>query len=229
VRAIKSARSAAAALATIACLGTGTVGVAAARARHQPSPAKQRAEKLARAALLRAGDLHGWKSAPAAKKVPTLTCGAFDPDLTGIETMGSATSPTFNQSSTGPFASQLVDVFKSAAQERSFWHRVVGRALLTCVADSLAAGSTSSVTFTVDHKRLLSVPRIGEHAAGYRVIGTAAAQDGSDTVYLDMLVVGRGSAVSAISFTSFFDPVPRSLELRLARLVANRLPSGTAR
>lgn len=219
-----------AAVAALTCLQTAGVAVAGGRS-HAPSAATRQADKLARAALFGAGDLRGWKSTPGPKKAPTLTCGAFAPDLTGIRILGAAASATFNQSSTGPFASQLVDVFKSPAQERSFWHRVVTRRLETCVADSLTAGSTSSVTFTVDHKRLLSLPRIGERAAGYRVIGTAAASapGQSETVYLDMLVVGSGSGLSAISFTSFFDPVPRSLELRLARLVADRLPSGTAR
>jgi hypothetical protein len=226
VRAIKSARVIAAAVAAIASVGTGTIAVAAGRSRAPVSAAKRQAKKLARAGLLRAGDLHGWKDTAAPKKVPKLTCGVFEPDLSGIEMLAAAASPTFDQSSSGPFASQIVDVFKSPAQERSFWHRVVRRELLSCVADSLTAGSTSTVTFTVNHKQLLSLPPIKDSDAGYRITGTAVAPGSSDAVYLDMLVVGRGSEVSAVSFTSFFKPVSRSVELRLARLVASRLPSG---
>jgi hypothetical protein len=152
-----------------------------------------------------------------------LTCGTFSPDLTGIRVLGSAASSTFAQGSSGPFVGETSYVFGSATEERSFWHRVVVRRLLDCVADSLTAGSSTSVTFTADRKQLLPLPRVGARDAGYEVRGTANSADGSQTVYLDMLVVGRGSAVGAVSFTSFFDPVSRSLELRLARLVAKRM------
>jgi hypothetical protein len=189
-----------------------------------PSPAKRAALAAARASLLRRSDLHGWGATPAAtKKVPPLTCGTFSPDLSGIKTLGSAASPTFADGSSGPFVGETAYVFGSAAQEQSFWHRAVVRRLLDCVADSLTAGSTSAVSLTAHHKQLLPLPRIGARDAGYRVRGTASSADGSQTVYLDMLVVGRGSAVDAVSFTSFFDPVSRSLELRLARLVAKRM------
>jgi hypothetical protein len=188
-----------------------------------PSPAKRAALAAARAALLRRSDLRGWGATPPAKKVPPLTCGTFSPDLSGIRVLGSAASSTFAQGSSGPFVGETSYVFASATQERSFWHRVVVRRLLDCVADSLTAGSSSSVTFTAQRKQLLPLPRIGARDAGYQVRGTANSADGSQTVYLDMLVVGRGSAVGAVSFTSFFDPVSRSLELRLARLVAKRM------
>lgn len=185
------------------------------------------AEKaLARAALLRSHDLRGWHSTAAAKKVPSLTCGSFTPNLTGIKPLGAAASPTFSQSSDGPFVSQTVDVFGSPAREQRFWHRVVTRRLEACVAGSLKAGSTTGVTFKVNHRSYLSLPKIGSGASGYRVRGTAESTYGSQTVYLDMIVVGSGSGLSAISFSNFFTPVTRSVELRLARLVAGRLPAG---
>jgi hypothetical protein len=188
-----------------------------------PSPAKRAALAAARAALLRRSDLHGWKATAGPKKAPALTCGSFSPSLSGISVLGSAASPTFSDGSSGPFVGETAYVYGSAGQERAFWHRVVGRRLLSCVAGSLTAASTTDVVFSVKHKQLLSVPRIGARDAGYRVRGTATSADGSQTVYLDMLVVGNGSAVGAVSFTSFFEPVSRRLELRLARLVASRM------
>lgn len=185
------------------------------------SPAKRAALAAARGALLRHSDLHGWGTAAGPKKVPPLTCSAFSPS--GIKPLGDAASPTFSDGSSGPFVSETAYVYSSASKEQTFWRRVVGRGLESCVADSLTAGSTSSVTFRVSRKQLLSLPRIGARDAGYRVSGNASSTDGSQTVYLDMLVVGDGSGIAAISFTSFFDPVSRSTELRLARLVASRM------
>lgn len=201
-----------------------SVAVGAGRGSN-PGAAKRAAIAAARATLLRSSDLRGWSSTAAPKKAPALTCGAFEPNVSGVKPLGAAESATFAQSSSGPFASEIAYVYGSGTQERSFWHRVVVRRLESCVADSLKAGSNSSVTFKVNRKRLLSLPRIGERDAGYRVAGTALSEDGSQTVYLDMLVVGNGQGIGAISFTSFFDPASRSLELRLARLVAKRLQS----
>ena len=138
--------------------------------------------------------------------------------------LASAASPTFSQSRGGPFASQTAYVFGSAAQAADYWRRVVTRRLESCVASSLIDGSGNGVTFTVDRKQLLPLPRIGDRDAAYRVVGTATVPDQRVGVYLDMLVVGRGPALSAISFTSFSVPPTRSLELRLARVVARRLP-----
>jgi hypothetical protein len=201
-----------------------SVAVGASRGSH-PSAAQRAAIAAARATLLRHSDLHGWSSSPGPKKAPALTCGAFEPNVAGVKPLGAAASPTFAQSSSGPFVSGTAYVYGSSAKERTFWHRVVTRRLETCVADGLEAGSTSSVTFDVNHKSLMSLPRIGARDAGYRVSGSAVSTDGSQTVYLDMLVVANGSAIGAISFTNFFDPVPRSFELRMARLVAKRLGS----
>jgi hypothetical protein len=191
----------------------------------RPSAAKRAALAAARAGLLHRADLHGWGETAATKKVPELACSAISPNLSGIKLLASADSPTFSDGSSGPFASNTAYVYGSVAQERSFWHRVVGRGLLACVADSLTAGSTSSVTFSVERKYMFSLPRIGARDAGYRARGTVASAYGSSTVYLDMIVVGEGSELAAISYTSFFDPPSRSLELRLARLVAGRLTS----
>jgi hypothetical protein len=201
--------------------------------RRAPTPAQQRAAAAKRhalatgnAALLRHSDVRGWSSAPPPKKVPGLTCTGFNPNVTAFAPLASVASPTFNQTSQGPFTAQVVYVFSSDAMAESFWHRVVTPRLLVCVADSLVAGSSSGVTFTVNDKHLEAYPTIGDRSRGYRVIGTATLQLGSDQVYLDELVIGKGNAITALSFTSFFSPVPRSLELRLARTVAGRLPSG---
>jgi hypothetical protein len=183
------------------------------------------AKMTARAALLRHTDLRGWASTAPPRKPPQLTCGAFNPDMTGITPLAAVASRTYRQSSEGPFASEAVYVFASSAQERKFWDRVVRPRLLACVADSLVAGSGHGVTFTVDRKHLQSVPKIGDRDREYRVVGTATVQLGSDTVYLDALLVARGSAVAEFSFTNFFSPVPWSLQSRLARAVERRMPA----
>jgi hypothetical protein len=214
-------RVAAATGAMVAAGAFGGIASAATSHHHHPNPLTA----VARRALLDEADLGlGWRSAPAPKKVPTLTCPSFSPSIVGIAKPGAAASPTFRQSSTGPFISQAAYVYASPAQARRFWNRAVTKKLVTCVATSLTSGSTQSVSFAVSSKHTLPLPAIGDRRAGYRVIGTASTTAQQVTVYLDMLVVGRGSGLTQISFSSFSKPAPRSLELRLARLVAGRLP-----
>jgi hypothetical protein len=197
----------------------------AAAAPSKPPPPPKSEVIAARHALLKGPDLRGWRSTPGPKKAPTLTCPAFAPNLGTLPTPGAAASPTFMQTANGPFVSQSAYVYPTAKQELTFWHRAVTRRLATCVAGALTSASTSSVTFTVKSKHSLPLPAIADRRAGYRVIGTAKTTAQEITVYLDMLVVGRGSGLTQISFTSFSQPVARALELRLARLVTGRLPA----
>lgn len=212
--------------------GTTTAALAATTATSNGSTSgtptkaqKARAATAAKAALIRRSDLHGWSSVAPPKKVPQLKCGAFDPNVTGVEPLASAASRTFNRSSAGPFASEDVYAFASAAQQRTFWRRVVVRRMLDCVAASLVASSNSTVTFKVNRKHLQSVPKLGDRDREYRVIGTASLQYGTDRVYLDDLFVARGSEIAVFSFTNLYTPVRWSVESKLAHAIAARMPS----
>jgi hypothetical protein len=179
---------------------------------------------LARQALLRRADLgRGWTSTPAPKTVPGITCRGFSPALAGIAQTGAAISPTFKQSQTGPFASQTAFAYATAGEEQVVWREVARPRLLTCVAASLARGSTGGVHFAVTGKHLLTLHSLPADAAGYRVTGTASVPNQTVNVYLDVLLLGGGQTVTELSFSSFAQPVARTLELRLARIVARRL------
>lgn len=197
-----------------------------------PAIVKQRHSQagmtLARHVLLRRADLGGgWsEESPAPQKAPQLTCPRFDPFVSRVTEVGAAASPTFQKSSSGPFVSQSAYVYATADQASTFWDKVVRPKLLRCVADSLANGSSQGVHFTVTGKRLLALPPLPVKAAGYHVSGMASLQYQTIQVYLDMIVLGRGSAVAQISTSSFYQPPSRRLELRLARKLARRLPAG---
>lgn len=193
-----------------------------------PTKPSARLRNAAKQVILRQADFGlDWSSTPPPQQVPTLTCPAFNPNLSKLPQPGAAVSPTFQQSDNGPFASQSAYVFPKASQAVTFWQKVVTQRLGKCVAGALTVSSTSSVKFAVKSTRSLKVPAIGDRRAGYRVTGTASTTAQKVTVYLDMIVVGHGTGVSQISLTTFSQPPRRSLELRLARLIARRLPAGT--
>jgi hypothetical protein len=203
------------------------VGCAAASAAQQLT--SNQWAMLARKALLLRRDLPpGWSSSPAPKKVPGLTCDRFHPGLTGIKRRAAVASSTFSGGSGGPFVAQNVYEFDSPGDALRFWHRVLVRRELDCVAEALQRGSGQGVTYSVTGKQPLGLPRLADRRAGYRVHGTATQVAGSLDVFLDMVVVAHGTAVSAISYSSLEVPPDRALELRFARTVARRLGNASA-
>lgn len=184
---------------------------------------------LARKAVLKRADFpSGWSSMPAPRKVPGLTCDRFHPGMTGIVRRASVASPTFNASANGPFVSQTVYEFDSPGQALTFWRRVVRQRLEECVAESLQRGAGQGVSFAVTGKRRLGLPKISDRDAGYRVLGTATTSLQQVDVFLDMVVLAHGTAVTEISFSSLEQPVDRGFELHLARAVATRLRRASA-
>lgn len=205
----------------LAAMLAGTAGGAVAT--HPTAAGKA----LARGTLLRRSDLgRGWKSTPAPMTVAGLTCPGFSPPLSGVVQTGSAISPTFEAGSTGPFASQTAYEYASASEEGTVWREVARPHLLTCVAASLVHSTGGGVHFKVHSKRLVALPSLPVHAMGYRVVGTASVPNQTVNVYLDVVLLGGGTAVTELSFSSFLRPPERAFELRLARIVAGRVAAG---
>ncbi|MGH2884991.1 MAG: hypothetical protein ACRDPA_20190 [Solirubrobacteraceae bacterium] len=179
---------------------------------------------LARHALLNRSDLgRRWTSMPAPRTVPGLTCPAFSPTLSGVVQTGAAISPTFQAGATGPFASQTAYAYANGSEEATVWRELARPHLLTCVAASLVRSASSGVHFKVNGKHLFTLPSLAVNAMGYRVTGTATVPNQTVDVYLDVLLLGGGTTVTELSFSSFVEPMARAVELRLARIVAGRL------
>jgi hypothetical protein len=180
---------------------------------------------IARSALLDRADLGpGWnESSPPPSKPPNLTCPAFDPRLPGAVETGVAASSTFRASAHGPFVSETAHAYATARQERAVWGHVARPRLLRCAAASLRRAGAAGVSFTVTGKRLLALPPLPAPARGYRVSGTASTSYQTIDVFLDLFVVGRGQTIAAVVVSSFEQPPPRRLELRLLRTAARRM------
>ncbi len=181
-------------------------------------------DAAARRALLRASDLgSGWSAGATPKKAGPLTCGTAKATVEGVIETGSAISPTYRESSSGPFVSQAAYVYRSGSEAKTFWQHVSGRSALACLARSLAAGSTKDVTFKLVKEQSLTAPPTGADAVAYRVAGTAAAAGQKVDVYVDVVLLHRGSMIAEVSFSSFQMPPDSSLEAHAARAVTNRL------
>jgi hypothetical protein len=177
----------------------------------------------ARHALIRASDLGaGWTKGATPKTVGALTCAGTARGVAGVVETGSAVSPTYRQSTSGPFLSQATYVYRSAGEASLFWQRVAGRTALACLAKNVAGGSTKDVSFHVVHSTPLPAPA-GKGSAAYRIVGNATTSLQKVKVYVDVALVLRGASISELSWSSFAAPVATSLERRVARAAAARL------
>jgi hypothetical protein len=174
-------------------------------------------------ALLRPADLAGWTAGATPKKVGALTCRASTAVKGAVET-GSAASPTYQQSTSGPFVSQTAYVYSTATGAAAMFEHVSGATALSCLAASLGAGDPSgTVAFVATKKQVLPAPHVTGKAAAYRVVGRATVSAQKVTVYVDLLLVQRGKAITALTYSSFSTPVGAALEQKIARAAAGRL------
>jgi hypothetical protein len=198
-------------------------GVAVAGVVKRLSPADN---GVAHGALLRRADLGpGWTASALAQAPVGLTCPDFNPTVSGVLESGVASSARFQLSANGPFVAQTVYVYETAPQAALLWRTVVRPRLVRCVAASLRHGSGGGIRFATTHQGQLGLPKLGARRSGYRVAGTATTTAQTINVYLDMVVLARGRTLTAISLSSFSEPVTRSLELGIARRAAARLPA----
>ena len=165
----------------------------------------------------------GWKAGATPKKPGALACRP-PTSLKGVLETGVAVSPTYSASGSGPFVSGSAFVYDSAAGAARFFEQIAKPNALPCLAQSLATGkSTSGVTFTVTRRQTLPSPRVGVSAAAYRIVGRATVTAQKVTVYADVILLQRGTAIAELSFASFSAPVPPATETRIARAAAARL------
>lgn len=165
----------------------------------------------------------GWTAGPATAKPESLSCGKASSTTPGVVEIGSAASPTFRASASGPFVSQAAFVYGTASEATTLWRRVAGPSALACLATSVADGGAKGVRFSVVRRQPLSRSAAGIRSSAYRVIVRAVTKQQKVTAYVDMVLLRRGAALTALSFAGFSQPVATSTELSVVRLVAGRL------
>jgi hypothetical protein len=175
----------------------------------------------AKSSLLVLKDLgKGWTAAPpAAQEGVPLTCSGHSPSAKGIVETGAASSPAFSAAQTGPFVQQNTSVYLSTAQADTWWKRTVTPSLVTCAAGTFAALRAKGVKVVLVSQGKLSVTSALTHTAGYRVVATANGKK----LYFDLIVLGTGRTITAVTISSFLQPVPAKYEQALARVIVGKV------
>lgn len=202
-----------------------TGGGAATAGAQVPQQRTAAGNAAAGALLLRGADFGGgWSSTAAPAPVPPLTCPRLEPRLAGVVERGAAASRTFSPGSGGPFVASAAYEFGSASQATTVWQRLITRRFTLCVAAGLTSAGGRTVSFRVTREHPVAAPRVAvARRRAYRVAAMASGSGQTIPVYLDVIVLGGGPAITTLSIASFSEPPPARLERRLAGLVAGRL------
>jgi len=182
----------------------------------------------AKASLLTKTDLGtGWTGKASTQSGATFSCKGFAPSGAGITQTGGATSETFSYGTagTGPFLVQKTSVYATAKQANTYWARAVTPKLLTCAVQTLQTLSAQGVKVTITQSRVLSLTTALPHTAAYRVVGELGTNKVKS--YLDVIVLGDGSAISEVTISSFGSAPPSGFEQIVAHQMIRHL-GGTA-
>jgi hypothetical protein len=175
----------------------------------------------AKATLLAQKDLgKGWTAtaATAQQGVP-LTCSGHSPSAGGIVETGAASSPAFSATQAGPFVQQNTSVYASAAEAATWWKRAVTPALESCATQTFQALRAKGIKVSHIAKGKLAISTALGHTASYRVTATASGKK----LYFDLIVLGNGNTITAVTISSFIQPVPPKYETALATLLVRKL------
>ena len=181
---------------------------------------------IARAALITRAQLGtGWQERPAvAKKVPPITCSGYAPGPAAAHLAAGRPDRPIPGDLVGPLHLPAGLRLRDGGAGERRRRRGHQSGLVRCVANGLTRASGNATTYVVSREHGLTLPRLGAKAGGYRVVADASqAGQSIGAVYLDAIVLAHGRTVTEISFATFTAPPRRSLELRLARVVARRI------
>jgi hypothetical protein len=179
----------------------------------------------AKAVLLTKAELgKGWSGAATPQQGVRLSCAGHAPSAKGIVEVGAASSPAFAAAATGPFVQQNTSVYATASQANRWWRRGVTPSLVVCVAQTFQALAARGVKVKVTSASKLPFTTPLDHTAAYRVAATA----NGNKLFFDVIVLGSGRTITAVSISSFLRPVSANDERALATVIVRKLGGPSA-
>jgi hypothetical protein len=187
------------------------------QSRHTPAGSAR-----ARSTLLASSSFGtGWTAAPATASPNPVSCKAAPSNQSDLVQIGLA-ARSFTAGKDKQIV-QAVRVYKTAAQAARAWERTVTVGLLVCDEQRL---EQSNMHIKVTGQLRLPVAHVAPRTAAFRITAVSRSEDGktiTSRLYLDLLLVGRGNAISSVVFSAAGSPFAQSFEGTVARTVAQRL------
>ena len=165
---------------------------------------------------LPAGD---WTAKPAGPDKGTPKCSYYNPNQSDLTENGDANSPQLTAPS-GAFVSSSTSIFKTAAQGRTAYKRVVQPKLPKCLAQLFAKGAGKGITNLTAVE--IPFPKQAERSNAYRISADFNNASGSIAIFLDVVVFNRGKVDTVIFFAGIGHPFTDAVEQSVAGKVAAR-------
>jgi len=179
----------------------------------------------ATSALVRISDLAaGWKSSRSNGGQPE--CDAvLQPNESDLIETGKAVGPLFTSGMDA--VTQNVHVFATEAQANIAWKKTLTNKLILCMEQQVENLSSMGSPVSVTEWHRLALPRLAGRVTGFRVVAKAkTAKTTWSKVYFDQILLGQAKTMTRIVFSSLRAPVSKTLEQKLASVVANRMAGG---
>jgi hypothetical protein len=165
----------------------------------------------------------GWTAKKGGADTGTPRCSYYNPDQSDLTENGNAASPQFTLAN-GSFVSSSTSIFKTAAQGRTAYARVVQPKLPKCLAELFRKGATPAKA-TILSALERSFPKLAERSNAYRIAAGVKTPAGSIPVYLDVVVMNRAKVDVVVFFAGIVQAFSDSFERSVASKVAARTAS----
>jgi hypothetical protein len=163
----------------------------------------------------------GWTAKPSSPDTSNPRCSYYNPDQSDLTENGDINSPEFTLPSSS-YISSTTGIFRSAAQGRTAYARVVQPALPKCLAQIFRKGAGQAKVKIVS-SAAVPFPRVADRSNAFRIV--ADFRQGTQTihVYIDLAVMNRGKVDVALFFVGINFVFNAKFEHSLAARIAARM------
>ena len=208
--------------------GLAIVGVASASTASKPKkviiPAVQ---AKAKAINVKRSDLPAasWTAKPAdSTSGDTPKCSYYNPNQSDLTENGDANSPQFTLPSAS-YISSSTSIFKSVAQGRTAYSRVIQPKLPKCLAELFKKGAGSNAQVTILSAAARAFPNVAERTNAYRIVADFKVGKQKIRTVADFVAFNRGKVDTVMFFVgiggSFSDALERSVAARVGARAKN--------
>ena len=178
--------------------------------------------RLAKSIGLKLGDLAaGWTANPSIRPGSDPSCKSQPDESALVQTARIDPSFTYQDGITN--VGSEVDVFRSAREARTDWRLSTLAALKDCFASALALGAKLRVT--VSSFKQLPIANLSERTLHFRITMVLHGAQ-PITLVADLVAIGKGRVTTVLHSVTLAKPLPASLTLYLAKILAGRLNAG---
>jgi hypothetical protein len=201
-------------------LAAGALAGAAAAASRDPVERHTPADMAkARAMMLKRTDLGaGWTRDTSPS--PDEDCKAFDPDESKLVETGAA--DTFFERGAQLISSDAV-VYRTEAMAKASWALNAKLAGMECFLEGLRPSLPPDVRVTVLRRARLAFPQVAPRTMAFTLAVRLTGPNGVVRLDLDVVLMGRGRALTGLVAVGIGARVPLAEERRLAALIARRM------